>query len=303
MPNFSPYTSHTLDEVARTGVYAIVNKVNGKWYVGSATVIASKPSESGFYSRWDDHIRRLEENRHYCRHLQKAWNKYKPDSFEFKILDYIDDEEQKILDKEQEYLDAYWDKRHSILYNSSRHARSGMKGRKHNKSFYEKIKNYKHSDETRKKMSEAHKNLPHSEETRKKIGLAHKGKKLSQEQIEFLRKLNTGREGNGKHYVLFSPDGVRTEIYNMSRFCKENNLSVSSMVQVANGKINQYKGWTLDGKYKPVKYLYRVLSPDGIVYETDNMKKFCREHDLHSAAMFRVLKGTALQHKGWTGAA
>lgn len=58
-------------------IYAIVNKLNGKRYVGSSISIDE---------RWRDHRKHLRENRHHCRHLQNAWNKYGEGSFEFVIL-------------------------------------------------------------------------------------------------------------------------------------------------------------------------------------------------------------------------
>jgi group I intron endonuclease len=58
----------------RSGIYEIVNKENGKRYVGSATE---------FSNRWSEHQCDLNRGRHHSRHLQAAWNKYGRQSFTF----------------------------------------------------------------------------------------------------------------------------------------------------------------------------------------------------------------------------
>lgn len=44
---------------------------------------------------------------------------------------------------------------------------------------------------------------------------------------------------------------------------------------------------------------YRLLSPDGELAEGVNIRKFCRERGLVRNCLSAVLKGKALQHKGW----
>lgn len=51
-------------------------------------------------------------------------------------------------------------------------------------------------------------------------------------------------EARAKQYILVSPDGVRVEVYNLSEFCRENELCQSHMSNVHSGKAIQHKGWT-----------------------------------------------------------
>jgi len=81
-----------------SGIYKIVNKINGKYYVGSSADILS-PN----IGRWYKHKWMLKNNNHDNIHLQRAWNKYGGDSFEFKIVEYI--EPAKLIGEEQKYLD------------------------------------------------------------------------------------------------------------------------------------------------------------------------------------------------------
>jgi len=61
-----------------TGVYSITNKVNGKRYVGSASI--------SFRKRWKEHIRQMSGGIHHSKPLQRAWNKYGEDNFVFEVL-------------------------------------------------------------------------------------------------------------------------------------------------------------------------------------------------------------------------
>lgn len=88
-----PYNLLNINE---TGIYAIVNKINGKQYIGSAA--------KSFKQRWRDHIKTLRGNRHSSPILQAAYNKYGEESIEFKVLEVCDRE--KCIEREQLYLDT-----------------------------------------------------------------------------------------------------------------------------------------------------------------------------------------------------
>jgi group I intron endonuclease len=70
---------HTQEEMRKTGVYEIVHIASGKRYVGSASV--------SFASRLRCHRHDLKKQRHSSVLLQRAWNKYGPEAFEFRIVE------------------------------------------------------------------------------------------------------------------------------------------------------------------------------------------------------------------------
>ena len=80
-------------------IYQIRNKVNNKIYIGST---------NNLKRRWESHIYQLKNNIHHSIKLQKAWNKYGEDNFEFSIIEEFnsDNEDDKYI-KEQYYLDLY----------------------------------------------------------------------------------------------------------------------------------------------------------------------------------------------------
>ena len=87
------------------GVYKIVNKINGKYYVGSSNDIKC---------RWSGHKNKLNNNVHENSHLQRSWNKYGSNNFDFIIV------EETLNDKlsEQHYLDIAKNERKNC-YNTS----------------------------------------------------------------------------------------------------------------------------------------------------------------------------------------
>lgn len=64
------------------GVYAIVNRENGKMYIGSARNIET---------RWHQHRSLLRGKRHHSFYLQRAWDKHGESAFLLQVLERVDD--------------------------------------------------------------------------------------------------------------------------------------------------------------------------------------------------------------------
>lgn len=78
------------------GVYKVQNNVNSTIYIGSSIKVSNRIKQ---------HLRDLRSNRHPNDKFQKNWNKYGEESFEFSILEYVDDV-KFLLEREQYYLDT-----------------------------------------------------------------------------------------------------------------------------------------------------------------------------------------------------
>lgn len=79
----------------KSGIYKILNKINGKFYIGSAV---------NFKRRFARHQRLLNAKEHPNEHLQNAWNKYWNISFEFIVLQYVENKKD-LIRYEQIWLD------------------------------------------------------------------------------------------------------------------------------------------------------------------------------------------------------
>lgn len=78
-----------------TGIYAIINLINGHHYVGQAQSIVA---------RWSVHVAELKNGRHHSTKLQRSWNKHGPENFiwivlETSELEQLDRLEQKWMDR------------------------------------------------------------------------------------------------------------------------------------------------------------------------------------------------------------
>lgn len=112
-----------------TGIYEIVNKVNGKTYIGSSVDIEK---------RWKNHLYQLKRNKHHSKHLQNAYNKHGRENFDFRILEHT--AIGNMLVREQFHMDDRKSYSPDLGYNICPSAgnRLGVKA----------------SDETKKKISE-----------------------------------------------------------------------------------------------------------------------------------------------------
>lgn len=45
---------------------------------------------------------------------------------------------------------------------------------------------------------------------------------------------------------------------------------------------------------------FEIMSPDGVIYRSNNKRGFCKEHGLQPHNLSYVLNGLYKQHKGWT---
>lgn len=171
-----------------SGIYQIRNRVNGKVYIGSAINLRH---------RWNKHLSDLRCERHSNAHLQAAFRKYGEGVFEFSVLESV--EPRMLIEREQDYFDALHPE-----YNISPTAGSRL-GYRHTKETRMKISRAQRgkqaSEETRRKMSEAlsgkrHPNYGkhHSEATRREISKALKGRS-PEEMGRYRRTLSEALKG------------------------------------------------------------------------------------------------------------
>ena len=147
----------------QSGIYEIINTVNGKRYIGST---------SSFTLRWKQHRRDLRRGAHANPRLQNAWNKSGEVAFEFHPL--VVCSVAMLAYYEQRTIDGY-----CAEYNIAPTAGS-MLGFKHSAAFRAKRAEYM----TGRKASDAH---------RAAISEGQKGRVLSAEHVEKLRATRTGK--------------------------------------------------------------------------------------------------------------
>ena len=186
-------------------IYSIENKVNGNCYIGSTI---------NYKSRWRDHKTTLRHGRHHSFILQKAWDKYGENNFEFKLL-LICEKKDKI-DYENRCMKLQ-------SYNVLRTAR-------------EKLVRvgYKHSEDHKKKLSSMYKGRKISEEQKILISKALIGKKHTEEFKEKCKKRQLGKVFSKESKEKLKASAIKAR----ENEVKNNNSLASIIYKSYDGTVN-----------------------------------------------------------------
>lgn len=116
-----------------------------------------------------------------------------------------------------------------------------------------------------------------------------------------------------KLYCLTSPTGEKVEVFNLSKFCKENKLDYRGMHEICNDKSYSYKGWRLWnanlGAYSKTESTEKnmlgsvktyTLKKEGIPIQITNLSKFSKENELNYSCMKAVVQKRIASYKGWS---
>lgn len=228
----------------KVGIYQIVNKVNQKKYIGSSIRLQGRKKR---------HFSELNCNIHHSQALQRAYNKYGKDNFNFFILEYC--EIEKLLEREQYYLDNL-----KPEYNICKTAGNCL-GVKRSVETIEKIAS------TNKKVWED-KNLrtPNSKYGRNKKRennalIKHQKEQRNLQIIEDL-KLGIRQDELSKKYNL-SPSAI-------TQLKKKNNLIIDNRV-ISRGSNNNFSKLT-EEQVKEIKYLLKDKVKQQTIADKYNVK-------------------------------
>lgn len=185
-------------------IYGIRNEVNQKWYIGKCADGIVRRRKSAHYGGYGNDL------------VYKAIKKYGAENFSFHIL--LDGVIPELLaDYEIEYIKKYDSKAprgynltdggEGRLGNSQKHSEAtkrkisqSHKGKKMSEEAIRKTseanKGRKHSQETRRRISEGLKGRTVSKETRRKLSEAHKGRKASPEARKNMSEARRGEKNN-----------------------------------------------------------------------------------------------------------
>lgn len=284
MPN--QYTPNDSPIPTTSGIYRIVCLTNKKLYIGSAVNLRK---------RWQDHSRDLSRKTHCNQKLQRAYQKYGSDAFQFEIIEFV--LPPFLLEREQYHLDKN-KPFGSKGFNIARQAAQPLLGLEHppvSAETREKLRTshlgqpgywtgkrrppehiHPLSDEARAKISDANRGRTTSPETREKLRLANLGKKQSEETKHKLREARAPLRGKPR-----SP-----EIGEKIRLAKlGHTVSAETIAKIRSNN-------------HPVKTLI-VTSPDGTEHTIHGIRQFCKEHNLDRSSLMKVAQGRYPQHKGW----
>lgn len=151
-----------------SGIYAIIHRDSGRWYVGQSKSIEK---------RWRVHRIDLRRGSHHSILLQRAWDKYGPDAFDFEVLILapvwmLDDLEQSYLDDQE-----------TSHFNIAKDAQAVRRGRPH-------------TEETKAKIGDAKRGRKHTAEARAKISATQIGRKMPPKSAETLARMSAAQKSS-----------------------------------------------------------------------------------------------------------
>lgn len=116
------------------------------------------------------------------------------------------------------------------------------------------------------------------------------------------------KEFKSLEYSFIDPNGKIFQGKNVNKLARQFNLDGNTLRDVLHGRISQHYGWRKheDGqeikKFIPKIYSYKLISPQGEVFEISNLSEFARKNNLEAKNLFAVLKNKRKSCYGWTKA-
>lgn len=224
-----------------------------------------------------EHLNSLKRQKHHNQYLQKASNKYGLEKILIEPVEFYESSDG-IENKEQYWIDFYDSSNPEKGYNLVKIVvKSGTIG-------------YKFTEEQRKKASEM---------VTDRMKDPNEREKISKTVAETLSKNPDAYGGKfkAKKFSLLNPSGELIEIENLNKFCRGNDLNYKPMIDLANLKRNEYKGWK--NPQKNIKE-YSFLNPNGEVVTTTNISELCRKEQLSQRTMIAIHANDGISCQGWT---
>lgn len=103
-------------------------------------------------------------------------------------------------------------------------------------------------------------------------------------------------------YAIYSQNGQRYDITNLSAWCRERGLSWHAMRSMVQGKIYESQGYALNvTNFAKQRQRHVVTLSNGTNEVTlTNIKPDCERLGFNSAYIYRLIAGKASSYKGWT---
>jgi len=160
-----------------SGIYQIINLLNGKKYIGSAVSLKS---------RLKTHKRLLTTNNHFNSHLQSSWIKYGENNFKFEIL--IECSVDELREKEESCIKQFNSNNNEYGYNKRLNCDTNL--------------GIKFTELHRKNLSLSHIGNKHTQLSKDKIGISNYVKILQYDlKGNFIKEYNSMIEASIEYNI------------------------------------------------------------------------------------------------------
>lgn len=299
------------------GIYCIKNKINNKLYVGSS---------SNLQSRKNFHFNSLKDNKHHSKKLQRAYNKYGINNFNYTILENCEKNNLEILEKEWiNYFNSYYNG-----YNATDEVGAPWRGKK----LPEKIKKLQKCTPVKMinpngKIVEDYSISNFCKTNRLHMGAISNVLKGKYFQYKGWRKYDKHLEGiifntedyyarlgmqkkTCKNYKIIDPNGNLIEGKNINDLCRKYNLDAGAILLVLKNKKRHHQGWRIYNKQninKPFDWVgsfyrfkycnFSFIHKDGTKEMDVKLDIFCNKYNLKRASVIALINKNNKTHKNW----
>ena len=248
-------------------IYKIVNKFDGKLYIGSSVDVER---------RFKTHKDELNSGKHNNKHLQNAWNKYGAENFDFLIIEELFTADD-LRDKETYYIQKYNCTNHDIGYNMLNNSNIGL--------------GVSVSEEVKRKISEACKGCKNG----------NYGKRRTEEQKKYMRDKRWGKDyvcRPKKGYTKKSPDELAISRKRMSELATGRKHSDETKEKLRQLRLGKKASPELRAKFsdmrKGEKNSNSKLTKQQVleIYEKMNngvnYKEVCKEYGVNQGIVYKI---------------
>ncbi len=102
-----------------------------------------------------------------------------------------------------------------------------------------------------------------------------------------------------KYFKFINIDGDIVEGKNLSAFSKKYGIDYDGVLKMSQGRLSQHRGWRIYKENIESLKIYKFISPDGIIYETDNQRQFARENNLTYGIIWKINSDENYNYRGW----
>lgn len=249
------------------GIYIILNTINGKKYVGQSKRLARRHRR---------HFNELKNNNHVNSHLQRAWNKYGGENFEFKVILNCDVDD---LTYYENFFINYFDSK-NYGYNITDANQSFPDNSGENNGMYGKQSPIRRTDidEHIYEIANQYKNgtlineLAEEWNTARKIIREKLRMVLTKEEMEKINRINQRSPKIERRNHL----GTKHDLTSKMNMSKSNNTTGYFRVSIDEGYFYRYKE---DNKRKRLysknlEVLKNKVITKGLIWKTDSESQF-----------------------------
>lgn len=252
-----------------SGVYKITLKDDGRIYIGSSTKIEE---------RWHWHKRNQSQL------IGKMIKKYGVDSFIFEIIEEVEPIKEKLIEREQFYLDSLqpfpWVNNSGFNLAPTAYTPLGIK----------------RSDETKKKMKNSWHLTRETIEYKQQASDRIKGDKNPAKRPEVAAKISKSKIGQ-----IWAHDLERVQRHRLARLGKTRSEESKERMRIAQQKNKTRSDVAKEKFYLLQRTLYEITTPEGLKFQmySRELKQYCKINGLQYSNLISTASTGKVYKKGW----